>query len=86
MAATTIPDADLLASADVVTVWVASPDAPTDMWSMSEAIAWLMQQPTRARISLFRPPGDGLCAAWVDFAQIERLAFALGIEPAADAA
>lgn len=86
MAATMIPDDELIATADVVTVWVASPDAPTDMWSISEAIAWVMQQPTRARISLFRPPGEGVRAAWVDFAQIERLAFALGIEPAADAA
>lgn len=81
-----IPDDVLLATADLVTVWVASPDAPTDMWSMSKAIAWVMQQPNRARMSLFRPPGDGLSAAWVELAQIERLAFALGIEAVSDAA
>lgn len=86
MAATMIPDDDLLAAADVVTVWVASPDAPTDMWSMSEAIAWVMDQPNRARLSLFRPPGDGLRAAWVEFEQIERLAFSLVREPTSDAA
>nr|WP_281719642.1 hypothetical protein [Nitrosomonas nitrosa] len=86
MAATMIPDAELIAKADVVTVWVASPDAPTDMWSLSEAMAWVMRQPNRARISLFRPPGEGLRAAWVEFAQIERLAFSLAAEPSSDAA
>lgn len=86
MAATMIPDDELLASADIVTVWVVSPDAPSDMWSMFEAITWVMRQPKRSRLSLFRPPGDGIGAAWVEFAQIERLAFALGVEPAADAA
>jgi hypothetical protein len=86
MAATMIPDDDLLASADVVTVWVASPDAPTDMWSLAEALTWVMHQQGRARMTLFRPPGDGLSAAWVDFAQIARLASALGIAPLSDAA
>ncbi len=86
MAATMIPDDVLIAEADIVTVWVASPDAPSDMWSMSEAIAWVMRQPNRARLSLFRPPGDGLRAAWVEFEQIERLAFSLCCEPASDAA
>jgi hypothetical protein len=86
MAATMIPDHDLLASADIVTVWVASSDAPTDMWSMAEAIAWVMRQPDRSRLSLFRPPGAGVRAAWVKHDQLQRLASALHIEPASNAA
>lgn len=81
-----IPDHVLLDDADVVTVWVAKHEAPTDMWSLAEAIAWVMSQPTRETITLFRPPGGGVRAAWVEFAQIERLAFALGIEPLSTAA
>lgn len=81
-----IPDADLIAAADVVTVWVASPEAPTDMWSLTEAIGWVMQQPHPQRLSLFRAPGEGVRAAWVSFDQIERLAFALGIDPISSAA
>lgn len=83
---TMISDHDLLASADVVTVWVASADAPTDMWSMSEAIAWVMSQPRPGGMTLFRPPGNGTRAAWVEFDQIERLAFALDVMPVAPAA
>lgn len=86
MAATVIPDGDLLAQADFVTVWVASPDAPTDVWSLSEAISWAMSQPSPTRLTLFRPPGNGVRAAWVDAEQIERLAFALGVEPVSSAA
>ena len=86
MAATMIPDDELLAVADFVAVWVASPEAPTDMWSLTEAIGWVMREPNRSRVTLFRPPGDGLRAAWVEFAQIERLAFTLGVEPVSDAA
>lgn len=72
-----IPDEELLAVADVVTVWVATPDAPTDFWSLADAIAWVTRQPNRAKITLFRPPDKSLRAAWVKFDQIERLAFAL---------
>lgn len=86
MAATMIPDHVLLATADTITIWVATPEAPTDVWSLSDAIGWIMGQPNRARLSLFRPPGDGMCAAWVEIAQIERIAFALGLNSAADAA
>lgn len=81
-----IPDHELLDDADTVTVWVAKHEAPTDMWSLSEAITWVMSQPNRDRITLFRPPGGGVKAAWVEFQQIERLAFALGIEPVSTAA
>jgi hypothetical protein len=86
MAATMIPDDDLISAADVVTVWVASPEAPTDMWSLTEAVTWVMRQPDRTKLSLFRAPGAGLRAAWVEFEQIERLAFALVADPAASAA
>jgi len=86
MTATIIPDSELLDAADQVTVWVAKHDAPTDMWSLGEAIAWVMTQPGRESITLFRPPGGGVRAAWIEFAQIERLAFALGIEPISSAA
>jgi hypothetical protein len=84
--ATTIPDDDLLAAADTVTIWVANLEAPTDMWSLAEAIRWVMARPDRLRITLFRPPGGGVRAAWLEFAQIERLAFALGVNAVFDAA
>lgn len=77
MATTMSPDDDLIASAELVTVWVATPDAPTDVWSLADAIAWDMRQLNRARITLFRPPEKGLRAAWVKSEQIERLAFSL---------
>ncbi len=78
MGAPMIPDDALLAAADTVTVWVAARDAPTDMWSLREAVTWVMRQPGRARMKLFRPPGGGVRAAWIEFAQIERLASGLG--------
>ncbi len=81
-----IPDHELIDCADDVTIWVAKHDAPTDMWALSEAVAWVMRQPDRERITLFRPPGGGVRAAWVEFAQIERIAFALGIQPVSTAA
>lgn len=77
MTTTMIPDDELLAVADVVTVWVATPEAPTDFWSLTEAIAWVMRQPERAKITLFRPPDREARAAWLKPDQIERLAFAL---------
>jgi hypothetical protein len=83
MAATTIPDRELLEAADVVTVWVAAPPAPRDIWSLADAVAWVMRQPNCAKISLFRPPGGGVRAAWIEFAQIERLASALAATAAA---
>jgi hypothetical protein len=86
MAAMMIPDNELLEASDVVTVWVATPDAPSDMWSLAEAIRWVMRQPNAARITLFRPPGNGVRAVWLSFVQIERLAFALGITPVSSAA
>ncbi len=86
MRATMIPDSDLIAAAETVTIWVASPEAPTDMWSLTEAVEWVMRQPGRQRISLFRAPGDGMRAAWLRFDQIERLAFALGIDDVSTAA
>jgi hypothetical protein len=45
-----------------------------------------MQQPDRARITLFRPPAKDLRAAWVGPEQIERLAEALNAAPASSAA
>jgi len=56
MTATMIPDDELLATADIVTVWVATQDAPTDFWSLAEAIARVMRQAEREKITLFRPP------------------------------
>jgi hypothetical protein len=58
-------------------IWVATPDAPTDMWSLADAIAWVVRQPDKARISLFRPPDREVRAAWVTPEQIERLAQSL---------
>jgi hypothetical protein len=82
----TIPDDELIAVADVVTVWVATQGAPTDFWSLAEAVAWVMRQPDRARITLLRPPDKNSRAAWLNPVQIERLAFALAPEPASTAA
>lgn len=78
-----IPVADLLAAVNRVTVWVARPPAPKDVWSLAEAIAWAMRQPLRGKITLFRPPASDLRAAWVNPDQIERLAAALASRQAA---
>lgn len=86
MPTTMIPDGELIEDADIVTVWVATPDAPTDIWSLKEAVAWVMRRPDRERITLFRPPARGMSAAWVRPDQIERLAFALASEPTSSAA
>lgn len=86
MTQTMIPDDELIAAADVVTVWVATHDAPTDFWSLSEAVAWVMAQPDRAKITLFRPPDRSSRAAWLRPDQIERIAFALLPEAASSAA
>ena len=86
MTATTIRHDALLAEAEIVTVWVATPDAPADVWSLAEALAWAARQPNRDRITLFRPRGKDLRAALVEPEQIERLALALGGEPASSAA
>jgi hypothetical protein len=74
MSTTMIRDEDLLAVADDVTVWVATPDAPTDCWSLREAVAWVMSRDERASVTLFRPPGEDMRAAWVKAEQIQRLA------------
>lgn len=73
MSTTMIPDEELLAVAEDITVWVATPDAPADIWSLKDAIAWVMRQPNRAKITLFRPPAKNLRAAWLRPEQIERL-------------
>jgi len=74
MSTTMIRDEDLLAVADDVTVWVATPDAPTDCWSLREAVSWVMAREERANVTLFRPPGSHMRAAWVRPEQIQRLA------------
>lgn len=72
-----IPDDDLLATVDKVTVWVASPPGPKDVWSLADAVAWAANHPQRAKISLFRPSAPDLRVAWVKADQIARLAAAL---------
>lgn len=83
MCGSMIRDEDLLAAADKVTVWVARPAAPKDVWSLAEAVAWAMRHPLRDKITLFRPPASDLRAAWVNPDQIERLAAALAGRQAA---
>lgn len=78
-----IPDDELAVAADKVTVWVASPPAPRDVWSLADAVAWAMESPDRNRITLFRPPSADLCAAWVKADQIERIAILLAGRQAA---
>lgn len=77
MAGSMIPDAHLISKADAVTVWVAAPAGPKDVWSLREAIAWAMGRPELDRIVLFRPPSPGVPAAWVQADQIKRIAAAL---------
>lgn len=72
-----IPDDELAAVVDKVTVWVASPPGPRDVWSLADAVAWAMSSPDRKRITLFRPPSPDLRAAWVEADQIERIAIML---------
>jgi hypothetical protein len=81
-----MPDDELLSVAEMVTVWVATPDAPADVWSLAEAVAWIMRQPEREKITLFRPPAKDLRAAWVKPDQIERLARALTADATPSAA
>jgi hypothetical protein len=78
MADSMIPDDDLLLAADKVTIWVACPAAPRDVWSLAEAVAWAASQPLSAKITLFRPPDPDHRAAWIKPEQIARLAIALG--------
>ncbi len=86
MAPAMIPDIDLLAEADVVTIWVAGAGAPTDVWSLADAIAWVKGRDEGARIRLFRPPGQGIRAVWIESEQIQRLAAALGLDATSGAA
>lgn len=78
-----IPDEDLLAAAEKVTVWVASPPAHKDVWSLADAVAWAMSHPRRDTITLFRPPAADVRAAWVKPDQIARLGSALASRQAA---
>lgn len=77
MAGSMIPDDDLLLVADKVTIWVACPAAPKDVWSLAEAVAWAMSHPLSAKITLFRPSDSDHRAAWVKPDQIARLGAAL---------
>lgn len=84
MAGLMIPDDDdLLAVADTVTIWVACPAAPRDIWSLAEALAWAVAHPRSAKITLFRPPAMDHRAAWLKPDQIARLAAALAKRTAA---
>ena len=74
MSTTMIRDEALLEVADDVTVWIATPDAPTDCWSLRDAVLWVMSRADRANVTLFRPPGKDVRAAWVRHEQIRRLA------------
>lgn len=78
MAGSMIPDDDLLLAADTVTIWVACPPAPKDVWSLAEAVAWAMNHPMSAKVTLFRPPALDDRAVWIKPEQIARLAVALG--------
>lgn len=75
--------AELLTATEKVTVWVASPPAPKDVWSLADAVSWAMSHPQRDTITLFRPPAADVRAAWVKPDQIARLAAALGSRLAA---
>lgn len=83
MGPNTIPDADLRKLADKVTIWVAAPMAPKDVWSLREAIAWAMAAPNADTITLHRPSRDDEPAAWLKPDQIARLWHSLSASRAA---
>ena len=66
-----IPDAELVGDADRVTIWIASPPGPKDMWSLREAVHWAANA---GPVTLHRPSRDGAPSAWVEAAQVARLA------------
>ena len=74
MSRTPIPEQELLDVFDVTTIWVASPKAPKDCWTLREAVVWAMAHPARDRITLFRPPSAERGAAWIKPEQLQRLA------------
>jgi len=70
----TIPDDELTRDADRVTIWIASPPAPRDVWSLRDALCWAAG---RGPVTLHRPSREDRPAAWVDPEQVARLAEAL---------
>jgi hypothetical protein len=70
MALKTIPDEDLVKDADRVTIWIASPPAPKDVWSLREAVRWASE---RGAVTLHRPSRDDAPSAWVGPDQVTRL-------------
>lgn len=66
----TIPDDDLVRDADRVTIWIASPPGPKDMWSLREAVRWAAKA---GLVTLHRPSRDDAPSAWVRPEQVARL-------------
>jgi hypothetical protein len=78
----TIPDDELVADADRVTIWIASPPGPKDMWSLREAVRWAAKA---GPATLHRPLRDGVPSAWVKGEQVARLARTLAHDELAGA-
>jgi hypothetical protein len=70
MALKTIPDSELVKDADRVTIWIASPPSPKDVWSLREAVCWASE---RGPVTLHRPSRDDVPSAWVKPEQVARL-------------
>lgn len=78
----TIPDDDLVRDADRVTIWIASPPGPKDMWSLREAVRWAAEA---GPVTLHRPSRDDAPSAWVTPEQVARLARTLAHDELAGA-
>jgi nitrate reductase beta subunit len=78
----TIPDSELVDDADRVTIWIASPPGPKDIWSLREAVRWAAKM---GPATLHRPTRDGVPSAWVKAAQVARLVRMLADHAVADA-
>ena len=78
----TIPDDELIGDADRVTIWIASPPGPKDIWSLREAVRWAAKT---GPVTLHRPSRDDAPSAWVKSEQVARLVHTLAQDELASA-
>jgi hypothetical protein len=74
MSRVSLTDAEVLAPSDVLDWWIPSRAHPERMRTLLETGGLGGAQPNADRISLFRPPGDGVACAWIWPDQVHRLA------------
>ena len=78
----TTPDDELVGDADRVTIWIASPPGPKDMWSLREAVRWAAKA---GPVTLHRPSRGDVPSAWVKPEQVARLVRTLAHDELASA-